>query len=80
MSERAFFEYSAKLITTPHIKAKMPQHFRTPEPPMVFTLVLENSRRDSILYLRVVTAFKLLRLVGQAVEREPWTYIEISKG
>jgi hypothetical protein len=47
--------------------------------PMIFTLILENERRDSLLYLRVVTVFKLLRLVGQAVEIGPWTHIEISK-
>ena len=46
---------------------------------MICTLVLENGRRDSLLYLRVTTMFKLLRLVEQAVERGPWTYIEISK-
>jgi hypothetical protein len=63
MSKRAFFEYGAKLISTP----------------MIFTLILENERRDSLLYLRVVTVFKLLRLVGQAVEMGPWTHIEISK-
>lgn len=47
---------------------------------MIFTLVLENGQRDSLLYLRVATVFELLRLVGQALERGPWTYIEISKG
>ncbi len=46
---------------------------------MIFTLILENGRRDSLLYLRVATVFKLLRLVGQAVEMGPWTHIEISK-
>jgi len=80
MSKHAFFEYRAKLISTPHIKAKRPQHFTTPEPSMIFTLVLENGRHDSLLYLRVVTVFELLRLVEQAVETGPWTYIEISKG
>jgi len=29
---------------------------------MICTLVLENGRRDSLLYLRVTTVFKLLRL------------------
>lgn len=62
------------------MKAKKPQHFRTPEPAMIFTLVLENGRRDSLLYLRAVTVCELLQLVGQAVERGPWTYIEILKG
>jgi hypothetical protein len=38
-----------------------------------------NGRRDSLLYLRVITVFKLLRLVEQAVETGPWTRIEISK-
>ena len=47
---------------------------------MNFTLILENGRRDSLLYLRVVTVYKLLRLVEQAVEMGPWTYIEISIG
>jgi hypothetical protein len=42
-------------------------------------LGLENGRRDSLLYLRVTTVFKLLRLVEQAVETGPWTHIEISK-
>jgi hypothetical protein len=79
-SEHAFFEYRAKPMSTPNIKAKKPQHFTTPEPSMIFTLVLENGRRDSLLYLRVVTVFELLRLVERAVERGPWTYIEISKG
>jgi hypothetical protein len=46
---------------------------------MVFTLILENGRRDSLLYLRVVTVDKVLRLVGQAVEMGPWTHIEISE-
>jgi hypothetical protein len=67
-------------MSTPHKKAKKPQHFTTPEPSMIFTLVLENGQRDSLLYLRVATVFELLRLVGQALERGPWTYIEISKG
>jgi len=67
-------------MSTAHMKAKKPGHFTTPEPSMIFTLVLENGRRDSLLYLRVVTVFELLRLVGQAVERGPWTHIEISKG
>ena len=49
------------------------------EPSMICTLVLENGRRDSLLYLRVTTVFKLLRLVEQAVETGPWTHIEISK-
>jgi len=56
------------------------QHLTASEPSMIFTLILENGRRDSLLYLRVVTVFKLLRLVGQAVEMGPWTYIEISIG
>jgi len=47
---------------------------------MIFTLELENGRHDSLLYLRVVTVLKLLRLVGQAVEIGPWTHIEISTG
>jgi hypothetical protein len=47
---------------------------------MIFTLVLENGRDDSLLYLRVVTVCKLQLLVGQTVERGPWTHIEISKG
>ena len=51
----------------------------TLEPSMIYTLVLENGRRDSLLYLRVTTVFKLLRLVEQAVETGPWTHIEISK-
>ncbi|MEY2606046.1 MAG: hypothetical protein QOH31_3862, partial [Verrucomicrobiota bacterium] len=38
-----------------------------------------NGRRDSLLYLRVTTVFKLLRLVEQAVETGPWTHIEISE-
>ena len=46
---------------------------------MICTLVLENGRRDSLLYLRVTTVFKLLRLVEQAVETRLWTHIEISK-
>ena len=46
---------------------------------MICTLVLENGRRDSLLYLRVTTVFKLLRLVELAVENGPWTHIEISK-
>jgi hypothetical protein len=40
----------------------------TLEPSMICTLVLENGRRDSLLYLRVSTVFKLLRLAEQAVE------------
>ena len=47
---------------------------------MIFTLILKNERRDSLLYLRVITVFKLLRLVGQALEMGPWTHLEISKG
>ena len=47
---------------------------------MICTLTLENGRRDSLLYLRATTVFKLLRLVEQAVETGPWTCIEISKG
>ncbi len=47
---------------------------------MVFTLMLKNERRDSLLYLRVVTVFKLLRHAGQALEMGPWTQIEISPG
>jgi hypothetical protein len=46
---------------------------------MICTLVLENRRRDSLLYLRVTSVFKLLRLVELAVERGPRTHIEISK-
>jgi hypothetical protein len=49
----------------------------TLEPSMI--CALENGRRDSLLYLRVTTMFKLLRLVEQAVETGPWTHIEISK-
>jgi hypothetical protein len=45
----------------PHRLAR-PQHSMTPEPSMICTLVLENGRRDSLLYLRVTTVFKLLRL------------------
>jgi hypothetical protein len=45
---------------------------------MIFTLILKNERRDSLVYLRVVTVFKLLRLVRQALEMGPWTHIEIS--
>ena len=66
-------DYSA-----PHRFAR-PQHFMTLEPSMICTLVLENGRRDSLLYLRVTTMFKLLHLVEQAVETGPWTHIEISK-
>jgi hypothetical protein len=33
---------------------------------MIYTLVLENGRRDSLLYLRATTRFKLLRLVEEA--------------
>jgi hypothetical protein len=47
---------------------------------MIFTLILKNERRESLLYLRVVTVLKLLRLVGQALEMGPWTHIEISTG
>jgi hypothetical protein len=47
---------------------------------MIFTQILKNERRDSVVYLRVVTVFKLLRLVGQALEVEPWTHIESSTG
>jgi hypothetical protein len=47
---------------------------------MIFTLILKNERRDSLLYLRVITVLKLLRLVGQALEMGPWTHIEISTG
>ena len=54
--------------------------FHDPEPSMNFILILENGRHDSLLYLRVVTVFELLRLVGQAVEMGPWTHIEISIG
>jgi hypothetical protein len=64
---------------TPHRFAR-PQHFTIPEPSMICTLTLENGRRDSLLYLRATTVFKLLRLVEQAVETGPWTCIEISKG
>lgn len=39
--------------------------------PMIFTLISKNERRDSLVYLRVVTVFKLLRLVGQALEIGP---------
>ena len=46
---------------------------------MICTFILENGRRDSLLYLRVTTVFKLLRLVEQAVETGLWTHIEISK-
>jgi hypothetical protein len=53
--------------------------FMTLEPSMICTLVLENGRRDSLLYLRVTTVFKLLRLVELAVETGPWTHIGISK-
>jgi hypothetical protein len=35
-------------------------------------------RRDSLVYLRVVTVFKLLLLVRQALEMGPWTHVEIS--
>ena len=45
---------------------------------MIFTLILKNERRDSLVYLRVVNVFKLLRLVRQALEIGPWTNIEIS--
>jgi hypothetical protein len=45
---------------------------------MIFTLILKNDRRDSLIYLRVVTVFRLLWLVGQALEMGPWTHIEIS--
>jgi hypothetical protein len=47
---------------------------------MIFTLILKNERRDSLVYLRVVTVFKLLLLVRQALEMGPWTHIEISTG
>ncbi len=47
---------------------------------MIFTLILKNERRDLLLYLRVITVFKLLRLVGQALEMRPRTHIEISEG
>jgi hypothetical protein len=45
---------------------------------MIFTLILKNEPRDSLVYLRVVNMFKLLRLVRQALEMGPWTHIEIS--
>jgi hypothetical protein len=51
----------------------------TLKPSMICTLVLENGRRDSLLYLRVTTVSRLLRLVEQVVETGPWTHIEISK-
>jgi hypothetical protein len=51
----------------------------TLEASMICTLVLENGRRESLLYLRVTTMFKLLRLVEQAVKTGLWTHIEISK-
>ena len=60
----------------PHRFAR-PQHFMTLEPSMI--CALENGRRDSLLYLRVTTMFKLLRLVEQAVETGFWTHIDISK-
>jgi hypothetical protein len=47
---------------------------------MIFTLILKNERRDSVVYLRVVTVFKVLLLVRQALEIGPWTHIEISTG
>jgi hypothetical protein len=47
---------------------------------MIFTLILKNERRDSLVYLRVVTVFKLLLLVRKALEIGPWTHIEISTG
>jgi hypothetical protein len=56
-----------------------PQHFMTFEASMICTLVLENGRRESLLYLRVTTMFKLLRVVEQAVKTGLWTHIEISK-
>ena len=46
---------------------------------MICTLVLENGRRDSLLYLRVSTVFKLFRLVEQVVATGLWTHVEISK-
>jgi hypothetical protein len=45
---------------------------------MIFTLILKNERRDSLVYLRVVTVFKVLLVVRQALEMGPWTHIEIS--
>jgi hypothetical protein len=51
----------------------------TLKPSMICTFVLENGRRDSLLYLRVTTVSRLLRLVEQVVETGPWTHIEISK-
>jgi hypothetical protein len=47
---------------------------------MIFTLILKNERHDSLLYLRAVTVYELLRLVGQSLEMGPWTHIEISSG
>jgi hypothetical protein len=51
----------------------------TLEASMICTLVLENGRRDSLLYLRVTTKFKLLTLVEQAVETGPWTHSKFQK-
>jgi hypothetical protein len=45
---------------------------------MIFTLILKNERRDSLVYLRVVTVFKVSLVVRQALETGPWTHIEIS--
>jgi hypothetical protein len=66
-------DYSA-----PHRFARS-RHFMTLEPSMICTLVLENGRRNSLLYLRVTTVSRLLRLVEQVVKTGPWTHIEISK-
>jgi hypothetical protein len=71
-------ERLAPRLRDPHRFAR-PQHFMTLEPSMICTLVLENGRRDSLLYLRVSTVFKLLRLVEQAVAAGLWTHVEISK-
>ena len=62
----------------PHCFARA-RHFTTPERSMIYTLTLENGRRDSLHYLRVTTVFELLRLVEQAVETGFWTHIDISK-
>jgi hypothetical protein len=45
---------------------------------MIFTLILKNERRDSLVYLRAVTVFKVSLLVRQALEG-PWTHIEIQR-
>jgi hypothetical protein len=49
------------------------------DPSMICTLVLENGRRESLLYFRVTTMFNLFRLVEQAVNKGLWKNIEISK-